>query len=67
MYGISTATTVVPCLAEIAVAKLPLNNRLALIAIYTPYLLIPAAIAARMLSNEEAFPQKQRHFPKKRN
>ena len=67
MYGISTATTVVPCLAEIAVAKLPLNNRLALIAIYTPYLLIPAAIAARMLFHEEAFPQKQRHFPKKRN
>ena len=67
MYGISTATTVVPCLAEIAKAALPLNNRLALMAIYTPYLLIPAAIAARMLSHEEAFPQKQRYFPKKRN
>jgi hypothetical protein len=66
IYGISTATTVIPCLAEIAFAKLPLNNRLVLMAIYTPYLLIPAAIAARMLLSEEAFPQRQRHFPKKR-
>ena len=67
IYGISTATTVVPCLAEIAFANLSLNNRLVLMAIYTPYLLIPAHIAARMLLNEEAFPQRQRHFPKKRN
>ena len=67
VYGVSTATTVVPCLAEIATAALPLNNRLALMAIYTPYLLIPAAIAARMLFHEEAFPQKQRQLPKKRN
>ena len=67
IYGISTATTVVPCLAEVAAAALPLNNRLTLMAIYTPYLLIPALMAARMLISEEAFPQRQRQFPKKRN
>lgn len=67
IYGISTATTVVPCLAEIAAAALPLTNRLTLMAIYTPYFLIPAVIAARMLTAEEAFTQRQRHLPKKRN
>lgn len=67
IYGISTATTVVPCLAHIASSALPQHNRLLLMAIYTPYLLIPAAIAARMLLSEEPFPEKQRYLPKKRN
>ncbi len=56
----------VPCLTEIAAAALPLNNRLTLMAIYMPYLMIPAAIAARMLVFEEAFPQRHRNLSKKR-
>ena len=67
VYGISTATTLLPCLTDVLFGGHTGHNKLALVAIYTPYLLIPLALAIRMLCLEEPFPSKApRRFSKKR-
>lgn len=61
VYGVSTATTLLPILGELAFAPAdPSVNRLALILFYVPYLLVPLALAVRMLFVEDIFPQKLR-------
>ena len=48
-YGVSTATTLVPILAELA-ATAPQAHRATLLAFYAPYAVVPAAIGAWMLA-----------------
>lgn len=48
-YGISTATTLVPILAELA-ASAPAATRATLIAFYVPYLVVPLGIGWWMLA-----------------
>lgn len=64
VYGISTATAVIPCLAHIWLSPGP-QNRIALTAFYLPYMLVPLAIAVRMLSTDDPFP-KQPSPPKRK-
>eukprot|EP00884_Botryococcus_braunii_P018576 jgi/Botrbrau1/5401/Bobra.182_1s0005.1 len=64
VYGISTATTVVPCLAQIWLAPGP-QARIPLTLFYLPYLLMPLAIAIRMLMTDDPFP-KQPSPPKRK-
>ena len=48
-YGVSTATTLVPILAELA-ATAPAASRATLLAFYAPYLVVPAGIGWWMLA-----------------
>jgi hypothetical protein len=67
VYGISTATTLLPILGELALMPAsPGINRAALIAFYFPYLVLPLALAMRMLLMENPFPPKARRLPSKR-
>ncbi len=60
VYGVSTATTLLPILGELCLSPAKNFNRPALIAFYLPYLLVPLALAARMLWLEEPFPVRAR-------
>lgn len=67
VYGISTATTLLPILGELCLSPATDFNRPALVAFYLPYLLIPLALAVRMLVVEDPFPPQQRRpIPRKR-
>lgn len=68
VYGVSTATTLLPILGELALAPAnPSVRRLELILFYVPYLLVPLALAVRMLFVEDIFPQKlRRHVSRKK-
>ena len=48
-YGVSTATTLVPILAELA-ATAPAAHRTTLLAFYAPYAVVPAVIGVWMLA-----------------
>lgn len=48
-YGVSTATTLVPIMAELA-ATAPAATKVTLLAFYAPYAVVPAAIGAWMLA-----------------
>jgi len=48
-YGVSTATTLVPILAELAAAAPP-EHRTTLISFYAPYLVVPLGIGWWMLT-----------------
>lgn len=48
-YGVSTATTLVPILAELA-ATAPREHRATLVAFYAPYLVVPLGIGWWMLA-----------------
>lgn len=48
-YGVSTATTLVPIMAELA-AVAPAAHRDVLLAFYAPYAIVPALIGVWMLT-----------------
>lgn len=60
VYGISTATTLLPILGELLLSPAKDFNRPVLVAFYLPYLVLPLVLAARMLHMEEPFPQRAR-------
>ncbi len=67
VYGVSTSTTLLPILGELALRPASASfKRAALIGFYLPYLLMPLAIAVRMLAMETPFPLRARRLPKKK-
>mmetsp|Transcript_31792 Transcript_31792/g.70617 ORF Transcript_31792/g.70617 Transcript_31792/m.70617 type:complete len:166 (+) Transcript_31792:63-560(+) len=63
VYGVHTATTLVPILADIITHTSPPNWTLG--AIYFPYLLVPLALAARMAVMPDPFPGASKSSKKK--
>jgi len=56
VYGVHTATTLLPILAELAAAtSVTEAQRLTLLAVYLPYFMLPLACAVWMCSCEEPF------------
>ncbi|CAM6092500.1 unnamed protein product [Calypogeia fissa] len=53
IYGVHTATTLVPILADILASQEP--TRFTLLAIYLPYLVIPLIVVARLLPYTDPF------------
>lgn len=62
VYGVSTATTLLPILGELVLTPNADFGRLQLVGFYLPYLLVPLALAVRMLLVEEPFPQRPRRL-----
>ncbi|EIE23813.1 hypothetical protein COCSUDRAFT_83688 [Coccomyxa subellipsoidea C-169] len=61
VYGVSTATTLLPILGELVLTPAKAGvRRTELILFYLPYLLVPLALAVRMLLVEDIFPQRPR-------
>ena len=61
VYGVSTVTTLLPILGELVLSPATAGvRRVELILFYLPYLLVPLALAVRMLVVEDPFPQKPR-------
>ncbi|KAK9905909.1 hypothetical protein WJX75_008815 [Coccomyxa subellipsoidea] len=67
VYGVSTATTLLPILGELVLSPAKTGVRqVELVLFYLPYLLVPLALAVRMLLVEDPFPQKPRRLGRKK-
>lgn len=59
IYGVHTATTLVPILGDILFGPNSGPHSLALAGIYIPYLIVPALLAWRMAACENPFPSRK--------